>query len=1344
MEQRTVTVIGATTGAATDARLDTGRTIADVTGPLAAACGEIAAALVRGGQRLDPATPVRDLRDGDVLVIGDDSHTTVTTAPSCLVEVIAGPDAGRSELLPAGRHVLGRETGDVPIADPLISRRHLELHVDGEQVTITDLGSCNGSYVDDDRLPAMTPTVWPRGATLRIGSSVLVHGRAAADDLATTLDAGGAVIVNRPPRLAPTQQPRRVVFPSAPTASRPPTRLPVLASLAPVAAGVALALVLRRWEFLAFALMSPVVMLGQAGSDRLAARRERHRSVAAHAVDVAAALARLREALENERLDRFARAPDLARLSRAAQERTRDLWARDLHDDDALVIRLGVGRTPAQTVADGGPGPLWIDDAPVTLDVRAFSTVGVCGDRAADVARAIVVQAVTLLGPSDLHLAVIGPRRPTSWAWARWLPHLSGAAGATTRSAVAFAEAQVAPQVSALRECCSRHHLVVVDGVDDNAIVAALAARDDVTVICVAPSAAALPASCDAVVSVRGGTVVTVDVQTADANVQAVADLISHTAAEAVARALAPVRDATFSARIPESVAWSRVTGVDLHDASRAAQQLRRRWANGPTTTIALGAGASGSVRIDLDRDGPHVLVAGTTGAGKSELLQSMVASLVASNAPDDLRLLLVDFKGGTAFGPCGTLPHTLDVLTDLDTATTSRALRSLTAEIRRREQLLAAAGAADIRAWHAITPAIPGRNVMPRLVIVVDEFATLAEELPEFLGGLVAIAQRGRALGVHLVLATQRPEGAVSADIRANTRLRICLAVARDAESRDVIDSADAVRLDHATPGRALMRIGGIELVEVQVARVTGPIATSRPAVALVPLAAWGEPHDTTADARQPASELEQLVAAARLAAPRVTAVDMWLPALPQRVQASSLTAADGHVGIGLVDLPDDQRQPQLRLSTRDAAPLLVIGGGRSGRTTAALTVATTLASRLSPDRLHIWAIDTGSGLDALRGLPHAGAVVEARDVERVERLLHHLVDGGHLRADRQALLVVDTWDGVVAAARDAGAGRIEELLVRLVMDGASGGTRVVLTTDRSGLTGRLAATIADRYCLRLADHADYALLGLPARNAPRDLPPGRALRAADLALVQFATVDEQTRAAACAWPPPATPPRRFEPLPASVPLHTLRRRHPGALVVGVRADDLSPAVVDVDEVGGAFLVAGPPRSGRSTALVNIAAQLADRQVVAVCSRRSALRQRRDLMTLADPAIVPDVEAAVAVVGDGGVLLVDDVDAIDDPVALTQLEHAVAQARTGHGFVVLAGATDAMAASFRGPVAQARRGRAGLLLRPDGAHDGELFGVRIRRRTAYDDPPGRGLLAMHGTVVPVQVPDPS
>ena len=321
---------------------------------------------------------------------------------------------------------------------------------------------------------------------------------------------------------------------------------------------------------------------------------------------------------------------------------------------------------------------------------------------------------------------------------------------------------------------------------------------------------------------------------------------------ERLARGLAPLRDAGGQEERPRG-APSRVRLLDLLGPEPlTAASIARRWVIGQGgTDFPLGSGANGTVHLDLRRDGPHVLVAGTTGAGKSELLQSMVAALAVRNRPDEMVFVLVDYKGGSAFADCADLPHTVGLVTDLDGHLVRRALESLGAELRRREALLAAAGAKDIDDYLRRAPggadrtarmrrpaAADGRSqpaagpeVLPRLVLVVDEFAALARELPEFVSGLVAVAGRGRSLGIHLVLATQRPAGVVSPEIRANTNLRIALRVTDPAESTDVVGVPDAAGIPATRPGRALVRVGQASPVPLQVARVGGPRRPACPA---------------------------------------------------------------------------------------------------------------------------------------------------------------------------------------------------------------------------------------------------------------------------------------------------------------------------------------------------------------------------------------------------------------------------------------------------------------------------------------------------------------------------------
>ena len=207
--------------------------------------------------------------------------------------------------------------------------------------------------------------------------------------------------------------------------------------------------------------------------------------------------------------------------------------------------------------------------------------------------------------------------------------------------------------------------------------------------------------------------------------------------------------------------------------------------------------------------DGLRGLIAGMPGAGKSELLQTIVASLAARHSPRRLGFLLVDYKGGAAFGDCADLPHTAGLVTDLDASLAERARISLLAELRRREALLAEAGA---RSLGELAMRRPDR-APPALLIVVDEFATLVREVPAFVETMIDVAQRGRSLGLHVILATQRPRGAVSDTMRANTNLRIAMRAAdadrepgRDRGARRGGDPRGAARPRHRH-GRAASR---------------------------------------------------------------------------------------------------------------------------------------------------------------------------------------------------------------------------------------------------------------------------------------------------------------------------------------------------------------------------------------------------------------------------------------------------------------------------------------------------------------------------------------------------------
>ena len=272
--------------------------------------------------------------------------------------------------------------------------------------------------------------------------------------------------------------------------------------------------------------------------------------------------------------------------------------------------------------------------------------------------------------------------------------------------------------------------------------------------------------------------------------------LVSAENAEATARRIASRAEATA---LPARVAWGQLP------EPRGELPVR------------LGLGARGPVTLDLVADGPHLLVAGTTGSGKSEALRTIIASIAHDRSPDQVSFALIDFKGGAGLGPCVALPHVASVLTDLEPHLARRCLLALSAELAERKRAIAATGATAYDEWRGERP--------PRLVVVVDEFQEIASADREFLPQLARLAAQGRSLGMHLVLATQRPAGAVGAEIRANIGATLALRTASESESRDLIGAADAANIPADAPGRAvLLRSGGIEHVQVAVAVADPP----------------------------------------------------------------------------------------------------------------------------------------------------------------------------------------------------------------------------------------------------------------------------------------------------------------------------------------------------------------------------------------------------------------------------------------------------------------------------------------------------------------------------------------
>jgi S-DNA-T family DNA segregation ATPase FtsK/SpoIIIE len=1013
--------------------------------------------------------------------------------------------------------------------------------------------------------------------------------------------------------------------------------------------------------------------------------------------------------------------------------------------------------------------------------------VGIVGPRDATLAtaRSLVCQAAVLHGPADLQIAVLTePERSTEWDWAKWLPHARDASRGGDARLLAADPASVSELASELIERAGTDSRFLLAVLDSDALIegrgavgrALLRSGESVSGIVIARSNERLPAICTTVLELEQGSAEAVlrRPQAGESVDPLLVAGVSGDTARTCALGLAKFEDADLQVAggsLPSEVSLLPLLGIG--EPTPGALAARWREAAGRTSLEATFALAEdGPFTLDLVLDGPHGLIAGTTGSGKSELLRSLVAALATSHDPTRLNFVLIDYKGGSAFAECAELPHTVGMVTDLDEQLGARALRSLEAELRYRERVLGEYRAGDLLAYQQLdAPALP------RLLVIIDEFATLAAELPDFVASLVGIAQRGRSLGVHLLLATQRPSGAVNENIRANANLRICLRVQTPQDSSDVIDSPAAARIGRTQPGRAQVRLGPSELVPIQTALVTGATATGPPSAVDVRMfeftaAAGGADEQSAPEG----SDLQRLVRAARDAfsslgedAPRRP----WLAPLAGAVDLEDLLALGpprplaGERGLvvplALADDPDAQAQYPVGWNL-DAGNLLLYGLGGSGTTTTLATIALALADTMGPDRVHLYVMDFGAGeLASLATLPHVGAVTAPPEHERQRRLLRRL--RGELEARRRLdssaragapriVVLLDGYAGFAAEHDDLAGDATRDALARVWADGAEVGIHMAMAADRAGaIPNALASLAQQRLVFRLADLPDYAQFGIHRADVPR-FTPGRAVVGGSGQATQIARSREPLPAAVArragasrgADLPGGPPPIGV--LPHSVPLEavlgaTRVGQEPWFVPLGIGDEQLEPVGFELYE-GDHALLAGSPRSGKTTTLLLLAALVArahpEYSIIGVAVRPSMVRECPELervVTAADelPALVEELRAG----GGPRLLLIDDAEMVPDEArALTTL---FADSIPGL-HAVLAGRADGMR-SLGHWSAGARRSRTGLLLQPDVQTDGALLGVTLPRRPPPPTRPGCGYLVQGGGFELVQVAHP-
>ena len=1324
------------------------------------------------GARIVPADAVPDPRD--------------PPAASLELRVIAGYDAGRRLPLSAGGVMIGRDPEcDLVIGDDGVSREHLRVEPSpgGLRATVTDLESVNGTWVEGRRIKE--PTDVEPGAVFEagdVGFTIAASAPGLRIDPLREANLAGTIPFNRPPRSRSQAPDLPLTVPDEPGETTRP-RFSIASAVGPLVLGAVMVVVLHNIIYALFMLLSPVLVVGS----WLEQRRHSRRSSRGSQREYAQKLSDFRAEIERRQVQELARRreafPDLSEIDRRATAPDPRLWERRPEHDDFLQLTAGFGDVPftpalSDRHAAGKEAEevlaehRWLRFAPVAVELAKGGVVGIVGDReqSLSLARGLLCQAAVLQGPADLAVAVFTeePARD-DWDWVKWLPHARDGGDASGRQ-LAIGPSAGAALVAELTERDEDDRRTLLAVLDSPALIegrgaagrALLRAGEKVSGIVLARSTERLPAACTTVIELaeQAGEAVLTRPQTGQRVDPLLVGGLSAPTARECALALARFEDADLQllgGSLPDNVGLFSLGAI----GEPAGAELREQWRAEASQTSLMATFAlseDGPLAVDLVADGPHGLIAGTTGAGKSELLRSLVSALAAQHSPERVNFVLIDYKGGSAFAQCADLPHTVGMVTDLDDHLGERALRSLEAELRYRERVLRDHRASDLIEY-AQSVADRRAAPLPRLLVVIDEFATLAAELPDFVPSLVGIAQRGRSLGVHLILATQRPSGAVNENIRANTNLRVCLRVQTPQDSVDVIDSPAAAKIPRKQPGRAHVRLGPSELIPVQTALVTGttPIGSA----AAVSLEPFGLPSDANggdgrdSEPRGSRTDLQRLVSAAAEAfGPDRALRRPWLPPLPSEVGLGALLESGpprplaGERGLvvplALADDPDAQAQYPVGWNL-NAGNLLLYGIGGSGTTTALATIALALATVADPAHVHVYVLDFGAGeLAPLNSLPHVGAVIGASEHERQTRLLRRL--RGELQARRgldpaaraaapRLVVLLDGYGGFASEHGDLAGDALREALARVWADGPELGIHAAIAADRLGAVPTALASLAQqRLAFQLADAADYAQFGLLRRSIPQ-FTAGRAVVGGSGQVIQVACapgrLEEHVEAAVVAGERHGGP-MPIDVLPESVSVDALLgagrpSREPLFIPVGIGDETLEPAGFELFE-GDHALVAGPSRTGRTTSLLVVADVVSrlypEIGLVGIAIRRSALRDCPALdQVITAPEQIAELVAELRAADGLRMLLIDDADAVDDPArALSDLFGAP----LANLHAVVAGRTDALKSLGHWSVG-VRRARTGLLLQPDVQVDGQLLGVTLPRRPAPPVRPGCG-----------------
>ncbi len=801
------------------------------------------------------------------------------------------------------------------------------------------------------------------------------------------------------------------------------------------------------------------------------------------------------------------------------------LWERRRGHSDFLTVRVGTGSLPIREIkVKVSETPNQINDEfmiaeanvvarrfgvagaiPVVVPLDRAGHVSVVGRSGDALARAILAGAAALNSPEDLLIGIVAPpSRRADWEWTQWLPHVSQ--GVRALGALRIAqnvsdframvhrelEARTSRAAEAMRAGgsgasaqASARMLIVVDGREGtDGFITSPDPRYSldqlgVTVLHLVEDRLREPESVRIRFTQTGEQAWMVERYTSEEALPQRTDFtldpFSAEQAEALARELAPLRLSEESLEHSESksvTAFTDMMGIgDIRDVD-----FDRLWAGHTESSflrVPIGVDdGGGQVVLDLKESaqfgmGPHGLCVGATGSGKSELLRTLVLGLLAAHSPEDLSMVLVDYKGGATFAPFVHAPQVAGLITNLsdDISLVDRMYTSLEGEILRRQEALKAAGNInDITSYRLRREEVLAdggqMDPLPHLMVIIDEFGELLTEKPDFIDLFLQIGRIGRSIGVHLLLSSQRIEGGRLRGLDTYLSYRLGLRTLSDAESRSVLETSDAFHLP-PLPGYGYLKVDTTVYTKFRAGYVSGELPAEDEAEVVEEVWKPRIATSTMYGVQHPSQEPEQQEEAPKKPARRSTTAPtvlgtileqlqlreravppIWLPPMPDVMTLDQIAgppretaagpriplSAPLRIPVGLRDNPARQEQGAWEIDlTAAGGNHLIMGGPQTGKTTLLQTIAAAAAITHTPSELGVYGIDLlGSNLLPLTGLPNVGGMASRSDREQIRRTVEELLG---MLAEREELFEKHGIDTMATLRRRRALGELGDI---------------------------------------------------------------------------------------------------------------------------------------------------------------------------------------------------------------------------------------------------------------------------------------------------------------------------